>query len=661
MMQSTMGYHAPMPGESKALPRTPSPRIIWTPPSVTETPVEQQQQQQPEPLAAQGGVEEERHAENAENAESDEITTHNKKPLPSMPSLATPVPTRLPLQVNTSQVSLQIHPQSPMSPLSPVSKHSLQGWPSSSTMSLTSVNPDPLLDHSHLKPGQNASLLSYAKTINMYHSNAKKTNDMEIQCDFAIFLVEAAKRLMEDSAQSSPHGQHGSVGPNSPAAAAVASSMDASSSSSSAASTADTDNAAQEAMQTYLAEAAKLLRQLSTRGHGPSQYYLANMFASGLLHKTNKIEFDKAFPLYLQAAKHHHPDAAYRTAKCYEDGLGTRRDKGKAVQFYRKAATLNHPGAMYRLGLAQMKGELGMSINIRDGHKWLKRSAEASTLEYPHALHELAQLHERGLASIIFMDHDYAVRLYHEATDLNYAPSCFRLGECYEFGRLGCNMDPRQSMHFYSMAADQGHARACFALTAWYLVGVPDLLAPDDEQAFAWALRAADQGLPKAEYAVGYFYEVGIGIQKNERRAMEYYTKAAQHGEKRAIHRVQQQATQHYTTSHAPHPPQWHRQSSFHASPPPPPTPLASNTRNTSRHMSQPPPTTSTAPPSSWNNQLNPTCSSASSSSSALHTLSSHSSSSASSPATPRRHSLQPPSPAWIKKWSQKLRPGRSF
>ena len=25
----------------------------------------------------------------------------------------------------------------------------------------------------------------------------------------------------------------------------------------------------------------------------------------------------------------------YRAAKCYEDGLGTRRDSAKAVQFYR--------------------------------------------------------------------------------------------------------------------------------------------------------------------------------------------------------------------------------------------------------------------------------------------------------------------------------------
>ncbi|KAI9299963.1 hypothetical protein BJ944DRAFT_273666 [Cunninghamella echinulata] len=374
----------------------------------------------------------------------------------------------------------------------------------SSSMSVHSIGSEQLLDHSHLKPGDNASLLSYSETINMYRMNAKKTNDMEIQCDFAIFLVEAAKRLTldNDNHQDNNNDSH------------------------------------QHPSHSYILEAEKLLKQIATRGHAPSQYYLGNIYASGLLHKTNKFEFDKAFPFYVQAAKHHHPDAAYRTAKCYEDGLGTKRDKGKAVQYYRKAATLNHPGAMYRIGLAQMRGELGLSSNIRDGHKWLKRSAEASTQEYPHALHELAQLHERGVGSIIFSDHDYAIRLYQEASDLGYAPSCFRLGECYEFGRLGCTIDPRLSMYYYGLAAEQGHPHACFALTAWYLIGIPDVMEPSDQQAFMWALKAADMGLPKAEYAIGYFYEVGIGIEKDEQQSFLYYQKAADHDEKRAVERL---------------------------------------------------------------------------------------------------------------------------
>ncbi|KAI9323586.1 hypothetical protein BX666DRAFT_1888308 [Dichotomocladium elegans] len=380
------------------------------------------------------------------------------------------------------------------SPRSPTPSHTPTGGGSTRSSSvLDGANPDQLLDHSHLKPGSNASLLSYAQTINMYRENAKKTNSPDIQCDFAIFMVEAAKSLPDDD----------------------------------------------PSRWEYLVEAEKLLKQLAARGHSESQYYLGNLYAAGLLSRKGKNEFDKAFPLFVQATKHHHPDAAYRAAKCYEDGLGTRREGSKAVQFYRKAATLSHPGAMYRLGVAEMNGELGISKNARDGVKWLKRAAEAATSEYPHAIHELALLHEKGIENVVFVDLDYAVSLYAQAAELGYAPAAFRLGQCYEYGKLNCKQDPALSIHYYTIAAQQGHREACFALTAWYLVGSPGILPQSDEEAYIWARRAAEKDLPKAEYAVGYFTEVGIGIAKDAAEAMHWYKKAAEHGDKRAIQRLQ--------------------------------------------------------------------------------------------------------------------------
>ncbi|OZJ04680.1 hypothetical protein BZG36_02545 [Bifiguratus adelaidae] len=355
---------------------------------------------------------------------------------------------------------------------------------------------EPLLDHSHLKPGHKAALLSYTQTINQYRENAKKTQNPDMMCDFAVFMVDAARPLQTGSED-------------------------------------------EQVRWDFLAEAEKLLKQLAARGHSQSQYYLANLYASGMLSKKGKNEFDKAFPLYVQATKHHHPDAAYRAAKCYEDGLGARKDSSKAVQFYRKASTLNHPGAMYRLGIAELNGELGISKNPRDGVKWLKRAAEAATPEYPHALHELAQLHERGVENVVFVDHEYSVSLYGQAAELGYAPSAFRLGECYEYGKLGCPQDPALSIHYYTVAARQGHREACFALTAWYLVGSPNVLPQNDHEAYLWALKAAEQELPKAEYAIGYFSEVGIGCPKDWNVAMTWYKKAAEHGEKRAIARLE--------------------------------------------------------------------------------------------------------------------------
>ncbi|KAI9263597.1 hypothetical protein EDC94DRAFT_634704 [Helicostylum pulchrum] len=334
-------------------------------------------------------------------------------------------------------------------------------------------------NHDHLKPGNNAELLSYDKTLTMYLDNAKRTNDPSIQCELATYLFESSKPLAEKERKP------------------------------------------------YVAEATKILKTLALRGHAESQYYLANMYAS-------KPDFSNAFPLFVQAAKHQHPDAAYRAAKCYEDGLGCLKNKSKAVQYYKLAATLNHPGAMYRLGLADIHGSLGLQRNIRDGNKWLKRSAVAATPEYPHALHELGLLHERGLSDIIFKDVRYSVQLYAQASDLGYAPSAYRLGECFEYSYLGCQKDACTSIYYYTIAARQGNADACFALSAWYLGEGED----SQEKAFYWARVAAQKGLAKAQFAMGYFAEVGIGRSQNIKDAMAWYQKAAAQGDLQAQKRI---------------------------------------------------------------------------------------------------------------------------
>lgn len=59
-----------------------------------------------------------------------------------------------------------------------------------------------------------------------------------------------------------------------------------------------------------------------------------------------------------------------------------------------------------------------------------------------------------------------------------------------------------------NIAAQAGHRDACFALTAYYMVGVEGVLPQSDVEAYLWAKKAAEMGLAKAQYAVGYFTEV---------------------------------------------------------------------------------------------------------------------------------------------------------
>jgi TPR repeat protein len=293
-----------------------------------------------------------------------------------------------------------------------------QAWtPPRQSRSLRQPSPTPpILDHSHLRPGKQASLLSHERTLELYRLNAKKTQDPELQFEFAVFMIDASKSL------PIPTLTPGNV-------------MDV--------------EKAIEKREDLVKEATSLLKRLADRGHSPSQYFLADCYANGVGTFKNKQDFDRAFPLFVLAAKHSHPDGAYRAGTCCENGWGCRRESAKALTFFRKAAAALHPGAMYRLGIAELNGELGLSKRPREGVQWLKRSAEHATTEFPHALHELALLHEKGIDNVVFMDSEYSVELLAQAAELGYAPSACRLGECYEYGKMSCPQDPALSIHYY--------------------------------------------------------------------------------------------------------------------------------------------------------------------------------------------------------------------
>lgn len=284
--------------------------------------------------------------------------------------------------------------------------------------------PGPILDHSHLRPGNQASLLSHERTLELYRANAKKTQDPDLQFEFAVFMIDASKTL------PIPIQTHGNV-------------MEV--------------EKAMEKREDLIREAMALLKRLADRGHPQSQYFLADCYANGIGTIKNKQDFDRAYPLFVLATKHNHPDAAYRAGVCCENGWGCRRESAKALQFFKKAAAALHPGAMYRLGIAELNGELGLSKSPKEGVKWLKRSAEHATAEFPHALHELALLHERGIDNVLFVDYEYSTELLAQAAELGYAPSAYRLGECYEYGKMGCPQDPALSIHYYVCFTRHSH------------------------------------------------------------------------------------------------------------------------------------------------------------------------------------------------------------
>jgi TPR repeat protein len=280
----------------------------------------------------------------------------------------------------------------------------------------------------------------------------------------------------------------------------------------------------------YIFDAHKAVKKLVSAGYPDAMFYLADCHGQGLLGLAPDPK--EAFQLYQSAAKLNHAPSAYRVAVCcemgQEDGGGTRRDPLKAVQWYKRAAMMGDTPAMYKMGMILLKGLLGQPRNPREALSWLKRAADQADAENPHALHELGLLYESaGPNDHVIRDEKYAFQLFKQAADLGYKYSQFRLGSAFEYGLLGCPIDARQSIGWYTRAATQNEHQSELALSGWYLTGSEGILQQSDTEAYLWARNSASSGLAKAEYAMGYFTEVGIGVPANLEEAKRWYYRAA--------------------------------------------------------------------------------------------------------------------------------------
>ena len=280
----------------------------------------------------------------------------------------------------------------------------------------------------------------------------------------------------------------------------------------------------------YLSEAQRIVKTLSSKGHREAMFCHADYMGSGLLGLPNDPR--EAFTLYQAAAKAGHAQAAFRTAVCCEigpdEGGGTKRDYVKAVQWFKHAASLGDGPAMFKLGMINLRGLLDQPKNIPEAVRWLQAASEKADEENPHSLHELAILYEGSEnPGAVPRDDTRALQLFTQGAKLGYRASQYKLGHAWEYGALGCPIDARNSIIWYTRAAAQQEHHSELALSGWYLTGAEGILEHSDTEAYLWARKAAGSGLPKALFALGYYTEVGIGCQRSLEEGKKWYARAA--------------------------------------------------------------------------------------------------------------------------------------
>ncbi|KAG0376488.1 hypothetical protein BGX24_007647 [Mortierella sp. AD032] len=391
------------------------------------------------------------------------------------------------------------------------------------------------------------SLLTDQAILGKYRDAANKTNDTNLQLSYAKYLLD----IGEPSSPTSPSPPSGLEPPPPPVSTGSMAGGPPSSAGGTPSSQCASPTPYQQQDDVELSGKKKLTQEaiywidrLAKEGQPEAQFIRGIWYEDGLYG--TKKNADKALRLFQSASKGDFASAHYKVAFYCEK----RKDNNKAVVLYKKAATHNDVPANHRLAMVYLYGELGQSRNMKTGLQYLKRAASFATEAAPMAPYVLGQILAREYKQlnipddIAFPDDGEALEWFKKAAELGHGPANFKLGFCYEYGTLGCSIDPYLSIQHYERAVQQSDptGEAEMALSGWYLSGAENCFEADDALAFQYAAKAAEKELPKAQYAMGYYYEVGISVGSDLSKAMEFYKLAAANGNKEAQARLKEQS-----------------------------------------------------------------------------------------------------------------------
>ena len=128
-----------------------------------------------------------------------------------------------------------------------------------------------------------------------------------------------------------------------------------------------------------------------------------------------------------------------------------------------------------------------------------------------------------------------AVKFLSEAAEKGQAVAQYRLGTLYERGQ-GVTADPAKAAHWYEVAANQGNRKAMHNLAVSYASGAAG--KKDMAEAARWFAKAAALGLSDSQFNLAVLYERGDGVPQSLLDAYKWYSIAAAAGDAESKQRM---------------------------------------------------------------------------------------------------------------------------
>lgn len=254
-----------------------------------------------------------------------------------------------------------------------------------------------------------------------------------------------------------------------------------------------------------------------------------------------RLDKQEAFRCFQRAAQRGYARAEYRMGMQFEQY----NEPDKAIKHYLLGVQAGDSASNYRLGMMTLLGQHGQPLDYEKGIKLVSYSAQTADENAPQGAYVYGMLLAHELPQISLPEHILPLNIsaarfnIEHAAYLGFAKAQTKMGAAYELCQLGCDFDPALSLHYNALAAKQGEPEADMAISKWFLCGYEGTFEKNEELAFTYAQRSAQSGLATAEFALGYFYEIGIYVPVDIKQSRSWYEKAADHGNKDAVARIE--------------------------------------------------------------------------------------------------------------------------
>lgn len=128
-----------------------------------------------------------------------------------------------------------------------------------------------------------------------------------------------------------------------------------------------------------------------------------------------------------------------------------------------------------------------------------------------------------------------SIELQEHFSNEELAEKHYRKAKIYESGNAKVNSNLSKAAEHFGKAAELGHTKAQMRLAYFYEKGMG--VERDARIAVQWYKEAAAKD-PKAQFSLGLCYTKGIGIVQDDKKAVECFRKSADQGYDRALYNL---------------------------------------------------------------------------------------------------------------------------